>query len=133
MHKNTNSLGRALKSTNKYQHITPNLHSFDWLQVEQRIQCKICLIIHKALWWGLRFNQMIHLMFLLTYCASKCYTWSMVTSTLQLYQPSQHIWYLVQSFEMCFCALGFFSSPLLFKFVWACLPSAAQPSDFPTN
>lgn len=63
---------RALKKTTKYQHIRPILHSLPWFPAEQGIQFKICLIIiHKALRRGITVNQVTHLWFLLTSCASK--------------------------------------------------------------
>lgn len=69
------SFTRAITKTTKYQHITPSLHSLHYLPVQQTIQFKICLIVHKAL----HLNQPTYLSSLLTPYTS---TQSMDTLTL---------------------------------------------------
>jgi hypothetical protein len=47
-----NCLARAITKTSKYEHIKPVLKELHWLPVEQRIDFKIALLVHKSLHSG---------------------------------------------------------------------------------
>ena len=47
-----NCLARAITKTPKYEHIKPVLKGLHWLPVEQRIDFKIALLVHKSLHSG---------------------------------------------------------------------------------
>lgn len=72
---NGSKVSRTIIKATKYQHITPSLHSLHYLPVQQTMQFKIGLIIHKAL----HLNLPTYLSSLLTPSTS---TQSMDTLTL---------------------------------------------------
>jgi hypothetical protein len=75
-----NCLARVVTGTAKYEHITPVLKRLHWLPVEQRIDFKTAVLVHKSLYSG----QPSYLRSLLTIRDSQYSTRSSSSLTLQI-------------------------------------------------
>jgi len=44
-----NAAARLTAGARKFDHVTPLLENLHWLRVPERIQCKLCVLVHRCL------------------------------------------------------------------------------------